>query len=180
VKIPKGSADDFFLKLLRRQVEKGFTNANLQSGRTPAYAVNIVIEEMKFTKGKIIIPDLSILCVRLELCDINGNIFMQGEFEARYLATIPFILPGVVGILPVSFSGQEWTATAKMIPAMAVAVTKTVAGLQQGKELGAIEIYPDVLAVGGVIMPDLFLKRSPYGISQLTPADFNAAINDGE
>jgi len=63
VKIPEGSADDFFLKLLRLQVEKGFTNADLQSGRTPAYAVNIVIEEMKFTRGKIIIPDPSILRV---------------------------------------------------------------------------------------------------------------------
>jgi len=135
---------------------------------------------MKFTKGKTIIPDPLILRVRLELCDINGNIFMQGELEARYMATIPFILPGVVGILPVFFSGQEWTAVAKMIPAVAVAITKTVAGFQQGKELAEIAIYPDALAAGGVIMPDLFLKGSPYGISQLTQADYQYAINDRE
>ncbi len=100
---------------------------------------------------------------------------MKGEFESRDLPTIPIILPGVVGVLPIGLEGQEWTALMKMIPAVAVAITKTIVGLQQGMELGKIEIYPDAHSSGGLIMPDLFLRGSPFGISQLTMEDLKNA-----
>lgn len=175
VQTPSKYPDDFFRRLIQQQVQKGFINAILERGSTPANVVDVVIEEMKFTRGKILIPDPSILRIRIEVRNVNGSTLMKGGLESRYLSATTIILPGVVGILPTAFEGQEWTAVIKMIPAVAIAITKTMAGLQLGKKLDEIEIYPDALAAGGVIMPDLFLRGSPYGISELARSDFEYA-----
>ncbi len=175
VQAPMSNADNFIRKLIRQQVQKGFMNAEVENGNTPAHVVNIVIEEMKFTKGKFLIPDPSILRVSIEVRSVDDRIIMKGELESRYLPTIPIVIPGAAGVLPISQEGQEWTALMKMIPAVAVAITKTIVGLQQGMELGKIEIYPDARYSGGLIMPDLFLIGSPFGISQLTMEDLKNA-----
>lgn len=172
---PESYPEHSFLRLIRNQVVKGFSNAGLDKRCIPANVVDVAIEEMKFTKGMFLIPDPSILRVRVEVRNIADQVVMKGEIESRELPTIPVVLPGVVGVLPVGFPGQEWAAVSKMIPAVAVAITRTMVGLQLGKELGQIEIYPEDLAAGGIVMPDLFLRGSPYGISELTRADFESA-----
>jgi hypothetical protein len=147
VQTPESYSEDFFVRLIQHQVSKGFSNAGLEKGCVPACAVHVGIEEMKFTRGMFIIPDPSILRV----------------------------LPGVVGVLPVALPDQEWSAVARMIPAVAIAITRTMVGLQQGKELSQIEVYPEALAAGGVIVPGLFLRGSPYGISPLGREEFERA-----
>jgi hypothetical protein len=175
VQTPESYPELFFVTLIRHQVNRGFTNANLDRGKIPAYEVDIVIEEMKFTKGMFLIPEPSILRVRMELRNLADQVVMKGEIESRELPTIPIVLPGVVGVLPVAFPGQEWSAAAKLMPALAIAVTRIMVGLQEGKDLSQIEVYPEALAAGGVIMPSLFLRGSPYGVSELTRADFENA-----
>jgi hypothetical protein len=175
VKTPESYSDRFFLRLLQNQVNKGFANAALEKGYFPVYAVDIAIEEMKFTRGMFLIPDPSILRVRIEVRNVGDRVLLKGELESRDMSTTPVVLPGVVGVLPVAFPGQECSAVARMIPAVAIAITRTMVGLQQGKEFAQIEIYPDGLATGGVIMPGLFLRGSPYGISRLTRADLENA-----
>jgi hypothetical protein len=102
---------------------------------------------------------------------------MRGELESRYLPTITVIVPGVVGIVPTGFEGQEWQAFRKMIPAVSVAITRITSGLQSGRGLDAIEVYPEDHQAGGVIMPDSFLKGEPYGLSELTAEDVTAAVS---
>ena len=100
---------------------------------------------------------------------------MKGELESRYLPTTPVVLPGIVGALPIAFEGQEWAALVKLIPAVAVAITKVTQGLQLGKELSEIDIYPEALAAGGPINPDMFLRNKPFGLTELTADDLRAS-----
>jgi hypothetical protein len=74
----------------------------------------------------------------------------------------------------------DWAAASKMIPAVAIAINRTLVGLQQGKPLDQIEVFPDILSAGSVIMPDVFLEGSPYGISQLIymPGDMREGNKD--
>ncbi len=171
--IPVGYSDGFFAGLLRRQLEKGFANAAVTGGIDPARAVDIAIEEMIFTKGMFLIPVPSILRVRLEINNSDGRALMKGEFESRYLPTAPAFLGGTVTALAVPTEG--WVAAAKLIPSVAVAITKTIAGLQLGKGLSEIEIYPKAFAVGSVITPGYFLEGSPYGLAELTRDELNTA-----
>lgn len=113
----------------------------------------------------------------MEISRPDGTILMRGELESRYLPSIPIILPGVVGMLPTGFEGKEWQAIRKMIPAVAIAVTRVTSGLQSGKGLDSIEVYPEDLQAGGVIMPDSFLRGAPYGLSELTSEEISAAIS---
>lgn len=166
---------ELFRKLIGQQIRKGFLNAGLEKGVMPSLVVDVYIERMRFTKGKILIPDPSILLISAELRSAENRMLMRGGLESRYLSAIPVILPGVVGVVPTAFEGQEFRAFSKIIPAMAVAVTKIMIGLRQGMELSEIEIYPDALSAGSVIVPDLFLRGKPYGLSELTVADIQAA-----
>lgn len=178
LQVPEHQPAEFFRRVMQRQVQKGFTNAALERGNIPANVVDIAIVEMKFTRGKLLIPDPSIFRVRIEVHNERDGLLMKGELESRYLSAVTIILPGVVGALPTAFEGQEWTAVVKMIPAVGIAITRTVAGLQEGKNLGEIVIYPESVAAGGLIVPDLFLRGSPYGISELTRIDFHEASED--
>ena len=175
VRLPAGYADGFFRTLIQRQVEKGFRDAMLESGNAPASTVDIVVEEMKFTQGRFLIPDPSVLRVRIEVRNADGRTLMRGEMESRYHPTVPIAVGGVMSVVAIGGEGQEWVAAGKMIPAVAVAITRTMAGLQSGKALGEIEIYPESLAAGSVIMPDLFLRDSPYGLAQLTKSELQNA-----
>ena len=87
--------------------------------------------------------------------------------ETRYLPAVLVILPGFVGLIPISDEGEAWTAASTMIPAVTVVVTRTLVGLQHVKPIEKIEKSPDKLAIDGVIMPQIFLEGSPYGISRL-------------
>lgn len=167
----EGTSAEYFVNLIRQQVLKAFTAAKLQEGKLPACSVRIIVEEMKLTRGMFILPDPSILRISLEVYNVSDDLLLKGSLETRYMPMIPIILPGIVGALPTSFAGQEWGAVVKMIPAVAVATTKIIQGLQQGQGLEQIKIYPDSLATGGIIIPDAFLKDNPYGLSELTVND---------
>lgn len=160
--------------LLRTQLQKAFLSAALNQGKQPVYSVDLVINQLKFTKDAFLIPVPSILHVTMEVSRPDSTKIMRGEFESRYVPTIPVIVPGVVVILPTGFAGQEWESLRKIIPAMAIAITRTIKGLQGGKGLDEIEIYPEDLQAGGVIMPDSFLRGRPYGLSELTSDDISA------
>jgi hypothetical protein len=169
--------DEAYPILLQAQVQKAFLSVALDEGEQPAYPVSIVINRLKFTEGTFMIPDPSILHVTMEINQPNSTTIMRGEFESRYMPAIPVIVPGVVGILPTGFEGQEWVAFRKIIPAMSIAITRVIKGLQEGKGLDEIEVYPDDLQAGGFIMPDSFLRGKPYGLSELSSDDISAAIS---
>lgn len=175
----KGIPEKTFPALVRQQVNKGFQQAWLNEGNLPAYPVDIAIEQIKFTRGSFLLPNPSILRVRMEIRDPANQLLMKGELESRYLPATPVVLPGIVGVLPTAFEGQEWAALVKMIPAVAVAITKVTQGLQQGKELGEIDVYPDALAAGGPINPDIFLRNTPFGLSELTTDDLRMLSDTG-
>lgn len=153
--------------LFERSVQQGFEAAELGSGKKPAYTIDYAIVDVKLRQGITLRP--SIFLVRMEIFRTNGSRVMSAEFQSRYLHTIPIILPGIVGALPGYNSAL--VALSQMLPATAVVVTRTAAGLQQGNTLDKIKVYPD-FATGGMISPPApFLKGHPYGIYPLNRAD---------
>lgn len=169
--------DSMYPKLLRHQLNKGLLVAQVHKGNLPAYFVDIAIEKIKFTKGMFLIPDPSILRVRMEISRPDGTELMKAEFESRYLPTIPVIAAGVVTPIATGMKGQESVALKKMIPAMAVACTKVVRGLQNGIPLNKIEVYPDTLSTGGIIVPDVFLEDEPFGLKRMTTQEIKEVIS---
>ena len=152
--------------LLKINIEECFNKSNITTGKKPHYIVNISIEDIKLLKGSRIIPNLSILRAKIEITQPNGNqALVRGQYETRYLKEVPIILPGIVGVIP--WPSTALQAISKMFPAMAVVITDTIEGLQQGKSLEEIKIYPDLLLVGGIIVPDIFLKNNKYGIKPM-------------
>jgi hypothetical protein len=63
-----------------------------------------------------------------------------------------------------------------MFPAVAVVITATTQGLQQGKTLDKIKVYPQDIEAGTMISPDLFLKNAPYGITQMDYEEMGRVI----
>lgn len=174
-KMPAGVSRELPRSLLRQQAGKGFGNAGLEAGDLPPYPVDIAIEQIKFTRGRFLIPDPSVLRVRMEIRKPSGDLLMEGALESRLLPAVTIIVPGIVGAVPTAAKGQEWAALAKMIPAVIVAITRVTQGLQLGRGLDRIEIYPEASAPGALIHPDTFLHGNPYGLSQLTSDDLREA-----
>lgn len=171
-----GIPDAAYKALLQDQLLKAFPAAGLYQGMAPACSVNVAIEHLRFTKGKFLIPDPSVLRVRMEIIDAKNLVILRGQLESRYLAATTVILPGIVGAIPTAWEGQQYVALAKMIPAVAVVMTRITQGLQQGKTLDAIDVYPDPLLAGGVISPDHFLEGKPYGLTKMQPDEIARII----
>ena len=67
-----------------------------------------------------------------------------------------------------------------MFPAIAVVITATTQGLQQGKTLDQIKVYPKEIEAGTMISPDLFLKNAPFGITQMDYKEIKRAISTAQ
>lgn len=180
---PDYSADDLqnltpqaIEALLKVNLDSCLAHAGLLAGSEPPLPLRISIDDIHLLTGSKIVPDLSLLKVRFELSELpDEEPLLRGHYETRYLKTMPFIFPGAVGILPLPSSTYE--AIAKMFPAMAVAITATLHGLQQGMSLEEIPIYPDRVSSGGVIVPDLFLKENLCGLQPMGYRQIAETIN---
>lgn len=156
--------------LFDRPLRQGFAAAKLVSGKEPAYTVNVAIVDVKLKRGIILFP--CVFRVRMEIARPDQTKVMSAELEARYIYII--LVPG--GALPGWTS--PLTALSEMLPATAVVMTKTALGLQEGKALDSIEIYPEYISAGGVIYPPyLFLKGHPFGIYPLSNEELANVAN---
>ena len=169
--------DSAYLKLLDSQLEKAFDGARLGKGTVPAYPVNVAIEELKLKPARFPIPEISTLRVRMEIVGENGAILMRGQFRS-YLSGPAFmvITSGVVMPVALPAEGWEYVALAKMFPVVAFVTALTTQGLQQGKPLDDIRIYPQDIEAGNIISADLFLQNAPFGMTQMDSKEIRQVI----
>jgi hypothetical protein len=169
--------DSAYLELLGAQLKKGFEGAELEKGAMPAYPVNVAIERLELKPARFPIPESSVLRVRMEIARPDAETLMRGQFQTFLPSpTVMVIFPGVVAPIALPAKGWEYVALAKMFPAVAVVITTTTQGLQQGKTLDQIKVYPKDIEVGTLISPDLFLKNAPFGIMQMDYKEMRRVI----
>lgn len=169
--------DSAYLELLDAQLKKAFDGAGLGKGAMPAYPVNVAIEQLKLKPAMLLIPEISVLRVRMEIVRLDAEILMRGQFQSSLPGpTVMVIASGVVAPIALPAKGWEYVALAKMFPAVAIVITATTQGLQQGKTLEEIKVYPQDIEAGNIISPDLFLKNAPFGITQMDYKEIDAAI----
>jgi hypothetical protein len=171
--IPDNAYLDLFDSLLRR----AFHCAGLGQGTTPAYPVNVAIERLKLKPARFLISESSIFRVRMEIVQNGGGILMRGQFQSFLPAPTFMVIAGGV-VAPISLPTKDWeyVALAKMFPAVAIVITATTQGLQQGKTLDEIKVYPQAIEAGTMISPDLFLKNAPFGITQMDAWEIDKVI----
>lgn len=157
--------DEAYIKLLRHQVEKAFITAQLQKGMLPAYVINIAIEEMRFTTGRFLIPKPSIFQVRIEIIRPDKTLVMRGSLKSTEMKTVTGFIGGILSPIAIPHGNISSMAHSKLIPAMAVLITKVMTGLKEGKPVDAIEIlsddYPSLPA-------EMILRDNNLGIAPLT------------
>jgi len=173
--------DSAYLELLDSQLRKAFRGATLENGVVPAYPVNVAIEQLKLKPAMFLIPGASEFRVRMDIASAGGEILMRGQFQS-FLPGPNFmvIMPGVVAPIFLPAKGWEYVALAKMFPAVAVVITKTAQGLQEGKTLDKIKVYPHDIEAGNIISPDLFLKNAPFGMTQIDYQEIKRAIKTSQ
>ena len=169
--------DSAYLELLHAQLKKAFDGAGLGKGAVPAYPVNVAIEQLKLKPAMLLIPEFSALRVRMEIAQPDAEILMRGQFQSSLSGpTVMVIASGVVAPIALPAKGWEYVALAKMFPAVAIVITATTQGLQQGKTLDEIKVYPQDIEAGNIISPDLFLKNAPFGITQIDYKEIDRVI----
>jgi len=169
--------DSAYLELLEAQLKKGFDGAGLGKGAVPSYPVNVAIEQLKLRPARFPIPESSVLRVRVEIAPPDAEILMRGQFQSFLSSpTVMVIVPGFVAPIALPAQGWEYVALAKMFPAVAIVITATTQGLQQGKTLDEIKVYPQDIEAGTMISPDLFLKNGPFGITQIKYTEIERVI----
>jgi len=160
--------DSAYLELLDAQLKKAFDGAGLGNGAVPAYSVNVAIERLKLKPATFLLSEFSLLRVRMEIARPDAEILMRGQFQSFLSGpAVMFAFGGVVAPIALPAKGWEYVALAKMFPAVAIVLTTTAQGLQQGKTLDEIKVYPQDIEAGTLISPDLFLKNAPFGITQM-------------
>lgn len=170
-------SERFLINLVEHQITKAFQNGGLGEGELPACQVHFSLTKVKFTEGRFLIPDPSILRMDMRLIDQESNELMKGSLESRYMsATVPVPVDGVIADVALPVKGRDITALTKMIPATVVAATVILDGLKQGRTLDEIKVYPDVLATGSIVVPHVFIRDNAYGLSELTGEDFGRAM----
>jgi hypothetical protein len=169
--------DSTYLELFGSQVRKAFSGAELAQGRSPAYPVNLAIEQLRLEPATLLFGKPSMFRVRMEIAPPDGPVLMRGQFEASVPPPVAMIYSsGFVIPLPVPWDGQEYVALSKMFPAMAVVIAATTRGLQQGKTLDEIKIYPRTIEAGNTISPDLFLEKAPFGMTRMSYKEIEKTI----
>ena len=169
--------DRAYLQLLDAQLRKAFAGAGLGEGRMPAYSVSVAIERLKLKSATFLIPTSSTFRVRMEVASAGGETLMRGQFQSFLPApTFMIIQSGVV--IPVALPAKDWeyVALAKMFPAAAIVIATTTQGLQAGKTLDEIKVYPQDIDAGTTISPDLFLKNAPFGMTAMDYKEMNQVI----
>lgn len=169
--------DSAYLELFDSQLKKAFGGAGLEEGDLPAYPVNVAIEQLKLKPANFLISESSMFRARMEIAGADGQILMRGQFQS-FLPPPMFmvIMPGFVAPIFLPAKGWEYVAVAKMFPAVAVVITATTQGLQQGKTLDEIKVYPQDIEAGNMISPDLFLKNAPFGMTQIDGKEMGRVI----
>jgi hypothetical protein len=172
--------DSAYLELLDSQLKKAFGYAALGHGALPAYPVNVAIERLKLKPATFLISGSSLLRVRMEIARESGAVLMRVQFQS-YLPppVVMVIVPGVVAPIALPAKDWEYVALAKMFPAVAVVITATTQGLQQGKTLDEIKVYPQDIEAGNIISPDLFLKDAPFGMTTMDYKEMTRVIHAG-
>jgi hypothetical protein len=166
-----------YLELLDAQLKKAFDGAGLGKGTMPAYPVNVAIERLELKPARFLIPEFSVLRVRMEIARPDAEILMRGQFQSFLSApTVMVIASGVVAPIALPAKGWEYVALAKMFPAVAIVITATTHGLQQGKTLDQIKVYPKDIEAGTMISPDLFLENAPFGMTQMDSKEMGRVI----
>jgi hypothetical protein len=169
--------DNAYLELFDSQLKKAFDGAELGKGTMPAYLVNVAIERLKLKAAMFPISEFSVFRVRMEIARTDADILMRGQFQSFLSGpTVTVIASGVVAPIALPAEGWEYVALAKMFPAVAVVITATTQGLQQGKTLDEIKVYPQDIEAGTMISPDLFLKNAPFGITQMDYSGIDKVI----
>jgi hypothetical protein len=173
--------DSTYLELFGTQVRKAFSGAELAKGTLPAYPVNLAIEQLKLMPATLLFGKSSTFRVRMEIAPPDRAVLMRGQFESFVAPPVVMIYSsGLVIPVPVPSPGQEYVALAKMFPAVAVVIAATTQGLQQGKSLDAIKIYPSNIEAGNKISPDLFLKNAPFGMTQMDYKEIEKTMRASE
>jgi len=169
--------DSAYLELFGAQLKKAFASAGLGQGAMPAYPVNVAIERLELKPATFLIPGSSVFRVRVEIARPDAEILMRGQFQSFLPSpTVVVIASGVV--VPIAMPAKDWeyVALAKMLPAIAIVITTTTQGLQRGKTLDEIKVYPKDIEAGNMISPDLFLKDAPFGITQIDRKEMGRVI----
>ena len=169
--------DSAYLELLDAQLKKAFDGAGLGNGAVPAYSVNVAIERLKLKPATFLLSEFSLLRVRMEIARPDAEILMRGQFQSFLSGpAVMFAFGGIVAPIALPAKGWEYVALAKMFPAVAIVLTTTAQGLQQGKTLDEIKVYPQDIEAGTLISPDLFLKNAPFGITQMDYKEIERVI----
>jgi hypothetical protein len=173
--------DSAYLELLDGQLRKAFRGAELGRGDLPAHPVDVAIERLKLKPATPLIAEMSVLRVRMEIPGTSGEVLMRGEFQSYLPApTVLIFAPGLVVPISIPCSGHEYVALAKMFPAVAAVIATTAQGLQQGKTLDAIKVYPEDIEAGNIISPDLFLKHAPFGLTRIDSKEIDRVIKEAK
>ena len=169
--------DSAYLELLDAQLRKAFNGAELGKGAMPAYPVNVAIERLELKPAMFLIPEFSVLRVRMEIARPDAEILMRGQFQSFLSSpTVVVIASGVVAPIALPAKGWEYVALGKMVPAVAIVIAATTQGLQQGKTLDEIKVYPKEIEAGNLISPDLFLKNAPFGMTAIGYKEMDGVI----
>ena len=159
--------EDAYVKLIRHQLAKAFKRAGVTQGATPAYTVDVAIERMEFVKGRWLFVNPSVLRTRMEIVRPDKAVVLRGSVECIDLDMVTIPLGGILTPIAVPHSTDRM-AHAKLIPAMASLLASITMGLQEGKTLEAITVFPDEM-----LRPqaNYVLQHIKLGLTPLTKAE---------
>lgn len=159
--------EDAYVKLMQHQLAKAFKRAELMQGITPAYTVSVAIERMEFVKGRWLFVTPSVLRARLEIVRPDKVVVLRASVECSDLDMVTVPLGGILTPIAVPH-GTESMAHAKLIPAMASLLASIAVGLQEGKTLEAITLFPDDIPRPPA---NYVLQHIKLGLTPLTKAE---------
>ena len=172
-----GIPDSAYLELFESQLKKAFQGAGLAKGTAPAYPVNVAIERIQLKPATFFIAESSVFRVRMEIVPPGDERVLRGQFQTFFPPPTFMVLASGV-MVPIALPTKDWeyVALAKMFPAVAIVIAATTQGLQQGKTLDEIKIYPKDIEAGTLISPGLFLENAPFGVTQMSSAEIRKVI----
>lgn len=159
--------EDAYVKLMRHQLAKAFKRAGVAQGTTPPYTVDVAIERMDFVKGGWLFLKPAVLRARMEIVRPDRVVVMRGSVQCIDMAAVTIPLGGILTPIAVPHS-TESMAHAKLIPAEASLLARIAMGLQEGKTLEAITVFPDEFQSP---QADYVLQHIKLGLTPLTKAE---------
>ncbi len=151
--------------LLHYQLDETFLSAKLNQGEGIPLNVVINIDEYQIGERNVLLHSSDEMVANISIYDDESSLIFRASIEGRIITNSSFFLSPVHALYGYA-KYKEVDSIKVMIPAISVAITKVLSGLQSGQSLDEIIMLQSIYSKSTQVIK--YVEENEWGVDLLT------------